>query len=412
VPDNTGFAVVRSQTADVYALRLARNRSLVALRMLPNPDIPRDWNIITFPINPRYIKQGTLDGAVGYDASGARALDPSYPMAGTPGDFSYYRPREAYGLKRRIEQERHRIKALYDSAYLEGRANVAGPAGYVDRAREQARQQLAKITGQDIEMGEGVNTPDGDGLSRRNLANTYVWTAAGGFFAETTDTTDVVTETAGGSWSFTATGTFSVSAGVDSEFGGGFNFGLELTAGGSHSETKTRKTETDEAFTVAVECAPGRALGPGRVDVYRFMTFYLDSAKENFEDFYGKVVDPVWLAQTGEPNAVALRQAQQSAKKPPCWRILHRVTFVSRVLPTGGQMPAGATPVDAAAAAVNLSSSYELVRRLEPLVKQYATNRASLDAATRSALATLFPALTPRASQIVDFLALYYGVTA
>jgi len=41
-----------------------------------------------------------------------------------------------------------------------------------------------------------------------------------------------------------------------------------------------------------------------------------------------------------------------------------------------------------------------------------AISRNSLAAATRSALATMFPALTPRAQQIIDFLALYYGVAA
>ena len=33
--------------------------------MKPNPDIPKDWNIIHFPLNPLYIKQVTLDGKVG-----------------------------------------------------------------------------------------------------------------------------------------------------------------------------------------------------------------------------------------------------------------------------------------------------------------------------------------------------------
>ena len=65
VPDNVGLALVKSETADVFALRLKHNNALIAYQMRPNPDIPKDWNIIHLPINPRYTKQGTLDGKLG-----------------------------------------------------------------------------------------------------------------------------------------------------------------------------------------------------------------------------------------------------------------------------------------------------------------------------------------------------------
>jgi hypothetical protein len=54
VPDNVGMAFVISETADLFALRLKHNHALVAFQARPNPDIPADRNIITFPINPRY----------------------------------------------------------------------------------------------------------------------------------------------------------------------------------------------------------------------------------------------------------------------------------------------------------------------------------------------------------------------
>ncbi len=54
VPDNNGFALVQSQTADVFALRLVHTGALIAYQMRPNPDIPKDWNVITFPINASY----------------------------------------------------------------------------------------------------------------------------------------------------------------------------------------------------------------------------------------------------------------------------------------------------------------------------------------------------------------------
>ena len=75
LPDNTGMALVQSQTADVFALRLVHTGALVAYQMRPNPDIPKDWNVLTFPIDPHYVKQGTLDGKVGLEPdSTTRAL--------------------------------------------------------------------------------------------------------------------------------------------------------------------------------------------------------------------------------------------------------------------------------------------------------------------------------------------------
>ncbi|MGB1016830.1 MAG: hypothetical protein ACPG4T_22005, partial [Nannocystaceae bacterium] len=50
LPSNVGFALVQSETADIFALRLAHNQRLVSFRMLPNPDIPKDWNLISFPV--------------------------------------------------------------------------------------------------------------------------------------------------------------------------------------------------------------------------------------------------------------------------------------------------------------------------------------------------------------------------
>ncbi|MFE1794350.1 hypothetical protein ACFW7J_39080, partial [Streptomyces sp. NPDC059525] len=69
-PSNTGYALVQSETADVFALRVAHSGAVVSYRMLPNPDVPRDWNLVPFKINPRYVKQGTLDGRAGYTKEG------------------------------------------------------------------------------------------------------------------------------------------------------------------------------------------------------------------------------------------------------------------------------------------------------------------------------------------------------
>lgn len=112
-PSNVGFALVESETADMYAIRLSYNRALVAFRMVPNPNIPKDTNIIPFPINPRYTKQGTLDGAVGYDQNG-KVLDPDYPEAINYGEYSYFKPSEAYILRQRIQAEETRLRTFYE----------------------------------------------------------------------------------------------------------------------------------------------------------------------------------------------------------------------------------------------------------------------------------------------------------
>ena len=114
-----GFALVQSETADVFAMRLAHNNALVSFRMQPNPDIPKDWNIIPFPINPRYVKQRTLDGRVGYNEQGSVVLDPDYSNAAGYGEYSYYKPREAYALKRRIQREEQQLRNYYEAVASE-----------------------------------------------------------------------------------------------------------------------------------------------------------------------------------------------------------------------------------------------------------------------------------------------------
>jgi hypothetical protein len=90
--NNVGLAVVTSTTADVYALRLHLRdvRPLIAYDIRPS-NLPPDKNIIAFPISPKYVKQGCLDGMSGTES------DPDYP----PYERykSYYKPGEAYALK-------------------------------------------------------------------------------------------------------------------------------------------------------------------------------------------------------------------------------------------------------------------------------------------------------------------------
>lgn len=429
LPNNVGFALVQSETADIFALRLAHNQRLVSFRMVPNPDIPKDWNLISFPVNPRYTKQGTLDGRVGYDSSGAVVYDSDYAHAAGRGEYSYYKPREAYAVKRRIQQaEQERLHYFATQS-----TGVARPPGIGSMAG-QAAALLFKDTQPDVAklMAQAQASAGGGdptrGLparhARRDLANTYVWTADGGFYAETTETTDVRTETAGGS--FSISGSAGVGLGIDFKvFGVGVGMEFEASMGGGLSAARSRSRESEKTFQINLNLdVPGDlqryhqdAQGnwaadgsnfPGKVDAYRFMTFYLDAAKENFEDLFGKVIDPIWLAQSDAPNAVALRQANQSGKKPACWRVFHRVTFVSRILPDFADPTAA--PLEAAMLAESVGSNWQLVQRLEPFVKNRTGDAVAFADAVRAALTQELPELVPHADSIVQFLHQYYGV--
>ncbi|MFJ9371392.1 LamG-like jellyroll fold domain-containing protein [Nocardia sp. NPDC101769] len=429
VPANTGFAVVQSDTADLYALRLAHSGALVAYRVLPSSDIPRDWNLIPFPINPRYTKQGTLDGIIGYAPIGsgtdlAPFADPNFPNAanGMRGEFSYYRPGEAYRIKRRIQREQQQLQSFYDSVSTE--THVPDPT------HGQAAKVLNGMMGgtgaevspkDDPEKGRAATRS----ASRRNIINTYVWTAAGGFFAETTGTTDQVTETTTGSYSITASlgGSFSMGFEI---FGAGATFALEASVGTGYSITRTKSKDATRTFSLDVACAPGRqlqqfqgdtplfdaagrpALVPGRVDAYRFMSFYLDTTTDNFEDFYGKVIDPEWLDRGTDPNALALRAARQSTRKPPCWRIMHRVTFVSRVLPT---TPPARASLTQAMTLQQIPSTFALIKRLEPFLGTATANGAELATKTRDVITTRFPVFIPYINEITALLTGYYQST-
>ncbi|QDY81389.1 LamG domain-containing protein [Streptomyces qinzhouensis] len=419
VPANTGYALVQSETADVYALRLAHTGALVAYRMMPNPDIPKDWNIISFPLNPQYTKQGTLDGGVGFDDQG-KVLDPAYPNARQRGDYSYFKPREAYALKRRILREHQELESFYN--------NVSTETGDSDPTGDRAKRLLESFSGP-LPPAPDKNPPDQatSAFANRNIANTYVWTADGGFFAETTGTVDVITQTTGGSYSLSGAVTLGMEIGFEVA-GIGAGFQMDASIGGGMTTTRHRSKESTRTHSLDVECNPTRdlqqydtagkpqydtkgkpILAPGKVDAYRFMTFYLGQDNTHFDDFYNKVADPTWLANSNDAAAAALRQARQSDTKPPCWRILHRVTYISRILPA---IPtATAPPLEKALRDIDIPSNYQLIQRLNPYTSSATGSLGELATATRDALSVHLPQLLPHAIEITQFLADYYGIT-
>jgi hypothetical protein len=382
VPENQGMALVRSQTADVFALRLRATGALVAYQMRANPDIPVDWNILIFPINPRYTKQGVLDGKVGLRA------DLDYPAGLVQSsDASYFKPLEAYELKSRIDREQQQL-ATYFAQFN------ASPGGV-----------SADTTAQ---MPAGV---------KRNVVNTYVWTAAGGFFAETQEQLDSRAESTGGSFEFKA----SVGGSVTTDFTlFGASFDLDVSAKvGAHLELEvSKRTDTDTDFGVAVAVAPESDITrldehgvhipqPGKVDAYRFMTFYLAPSGDYHDLFFQQVVDPIWLDQSTDPAAAALREARQPAQRPACWRVLHRVTYVSRILES---ISPQADAFTQAMRALDLNSNYELVRTLAPYLTGRTAGYGDFVLAVRQAVHRRLPDLLGHLDQVTAYLTQYYGL--
>lgn len=162
------MALVESEVADVFALRLKLRgpiKPLVAYQMRPNPDIPKDRNLVSFKINPTYTKQSCPDGRLGLEA------DASYPMAGQDGpprDVSYFKPGEAYALKDRIRRAEEQLAGEHERYDL-SRINYAvsslassfdkGKLGWKDCEEYVGLQAVAAedyATSQDIDEGSAL----------------------------------------------------------------------------------------------------------------------------------------------------------------------------------------------------------------------------------------------------------------
>jgi hypothetical protein len=408
VPDNVGLALVQSETADVFALRLKHNGALISYQMRANPDIPKDWNIIHFPINPRYVKQGVLDGKIGPIA------DVDHPNALTySSDSSYFKPIEAYALKNRIQREETALETYYAQYAAQDKGRPASMPS-------ESVQELAGFQA----LAQKLH---------RNLINTYVWTTDGGLFAETQQTMDVQSETYGGSYDFKWMAGFDLAiafaiAKVASVFELNAMFGGHSHLNVSKSkESKTsfqlnvnldkverdiyRRDPENRAIVLLDESDPKRPRPikyPGKVDAYRFMSFYLEPESDHNEQFYNLVVDPNWLEQSDDPGAVALREARQPGKEPPCWRVMHRVTYVSRVLhPLDKSAPPS---MEKSLQTLDIDSNYELIKQLEPYVRDHRADFADFSTAVDNALKTYLPELRPHSRQIKEYLSLYYGI--
>jgi hypothetical protein len=332
VPNNNGLALVKSMTVDVYASILRATGAMVKMSMVPNPDIPVDVNLIDFPIDPTYVKNGTLDGKVGL------RNDPTYPNADRVRG-SYFKPLEAYTWKRRIDRQTTELEAYY-AQYDEGRyAKKLGDAGAFDDYRKTVENNASYDWAQH--------------LSKRSICNTYVWTAGGGTYAQATQNMNVYSEQHGSvsssQWSLGAVGDVQLAfpvAGFYLDFDYLYTSATQVNVVKSEQQGATfdlAAAATPEQFLYApiIDPATGSVdFGPqpaeGKVDGYRYLAFYLAPSPDHGDTFQ-RVVDPNWLANSNDAEAAALREATVTAAGP--WRVFYRVTYVSRIPPRFQPVP-------------------------------------------------------------------------
>jgi hypothetical protein len=70
---------------------------------------------------------------------------------------------------------------------------------------------------------------------------------------------------------------------------------------------------------------------PGKVSLFRTYAFFLQPSQGNADEFWNTVIDPVWLLNSPDADADAMRSAQANQSIP--WRLLYRVTYTQRFLP-------------------------------------------------------------------------------
>lgn len=314
-PLNLGYALVESLTADVFALQLRSTGAMVGRVVVPNPAIPPDRNILTFKIDPGYVKNGTLDGKIGL------VNDPSYSDADVQRG-SYFKPADAYNRAAAIDRAEANLRAYYDQFDAESLGQSAGTPSLAEPAAEQFYNFST-------------------GTVSRGIVNRYVWTALGGLHQETDQFSAVHQRSFTGLYAYThATGLVGeletgskvgIFAGLDLLFGGQ----IKVEVGKAESQTEAlsvRVSVIGDPMLQGYDNTTGTyttGYCPGKVDAYRFMTFYLPPSASNGADFLDTVVDRQWLEFSSDPNAIALRQAQMEDNG--VWRVLHRVTYVSRV---------------------------------------------------------------------------------
>lgn len=378
--DNTGYALVESLAADLYALTFGPTQASVGTILLANPAIPRDRNIIVFPLNTKATKNGTLDGKIGL------VSDTSYKDADV-NRGSYFKPVEAYAMAASVERERQRSAAIakqFDPARKADGWDVS-----LDDARKAQSQDFTQKPGDPVPLATPVH----------GLVNRYIWTSQGGFHAEEQRTAAASSRSysganaAGGGGGFHAEGEALFNWGVSGSFDVMASHRVDVQVSKEASKEQSLSLDvvvTGDSYlrTYNPDSVAGSGefyfpdQAPGKVSSYRFMTFYLPPSISNSVNF-ASIVDPQWILLSNDPDALALRNLKSSAR---AWRVFHRVTYVQRIPPPIASRPVF-TPATKVVAPVNVEGNAELIRMVDKLIPTATKERTRLVVGTAVAAA-------------------------
>jgi hypothetical protein len=400
VPSPYGTAFVTSETLDVYQQTLLQTNTVYGFVRVPDPQIPRDLNIVTFRINSKYLRPGVLDGVIGYAynpaalPTGAQTyttstgqMTPVYDGNFSPGevghDASYMRVVEAYQIKKEIDQQAYNALALYQTAFntqdspfdssLTPGLDFYNEYVWSSRGGTQEVKHTYTTSFDNIYTTTNANSADARFSFNLKFGSTAI-TVVDFKLAYTMTTKGTFKY----SYNNTATQSFDLAAsfdGIDPDtqmryasnndahfvmnFNSMFNpnnqSGLNLVIGSdgliyqivpsvtsgaglplsNNIDTNQTYTQPQPAYTTGNADGLTGALEPydrpGKTNLFRTYAFFLQPAQNNSDDFWNTVIDPIWLANSPDPDAAAMRSAQGNASIP--WRLLYRVTYSERFLP-------------------------------------------------------------------------------
>jgi hypothetical protein len=415
VPAPYGQAFVASDTLDIYQQTLVQSNTVYGFIKVPNQQVPRDLNVVSFRLNSQYIRPGCIDGMIGYVYNpatlpdGAQTyttstgqMEPLYDGNFSPGvvghDASYMKLVEAYQIKKQIDQQAFNSLALYNTAYS-STENLPDPSltpaldfydEYIWSARgatQEVKHTYTTTYEEVMTTGNSVTIGNTMTFNIKVTASFITAVDASEKMEFSVKSTSKYTYTTSATESFDITASFDgietdtqmrYSSNNDAHFVMNFNSmfnpdnqsGLELVIGSdglvyqivpsvmsgaglpTSNNLDTSQTYTQPPPSYSTGNADGMTGNlepydrPGKTSQFRAYVFFLQPTEQNAEEFWSTVIDPIWLANSQDADAITMRSAQGNSSIP--WRLLYRVTYSERFLPpvsTGSTAIPQITPV-------------------------------------------------------------------
>ncbi|MBS1854108.1 MAG: hypothetical protein JST11_01990 [Acidobacteria bacterium] len=386
------------QTNTVYGFvripdpRIPRDINILSFRMSSKYIRPGCLDgVVHYVYNP-----ATLPTGAQTYATSTGQMEPLYDGNFSPGqvghDASYMKVVEAYRLKKQIDQQAFNAIALYQTAYdtQESPTDSSLTPGldfyneYVWSSRGGTQEVKHTYA---TSYDEVYTTSSSNSLTTKMKFNVKVHSFGFPIADFTLKWTDKTKDTIKYSFNTTASTSFDVAASFDgvetdtqmryacnndahfvmnnnSMFNPNNQSGLNLVIGSDglvynivpsvtsgaglplsdNIDTSQTYAQPQPSYTSGNADGLTGALEPydrpGKTKLFRTYTFFLQPSDQNNDDFWNTIVDPVWLANSPDTDAAALRPVKGSPSMP--WRLLYRVTYSERFLP----------PVSSAAAVV------------------------------------------------------------